>query len=66
MGYYYQDSSLFCEGLKVKDIIERVGQTPFYLYSAGQITANYRAYSESLVGIPSVISYAVKANGNLN
>jgi diaminopimelate decarboxylase len=35
------------------------------VYSAGAITANYRAYNEALAHIPHEIHYAVKANSSL-
>jgi diaminopimelate decarboxylase len=51
--------------LRVKDIQERVPESPFYLYSLGQITENYNAYAAALKGLPSILSYAFKANSNL-
>jgi diaminopimelate decarboxylase len=60
-----RDGYLFCEELRMKEIQERVDSSPFYLYSAGQLRNNYRIYKTALVGIPSEIAYAVKANGNL-
>jgi diaminopimelate decarboxylase len=64
-SFFYQDGYLNCEDLKVKDILEGVQHDLFYLYSAGQIRKNYTAYTTALENIPSVVSYAVKANGNL-
>ena len=66
MGFYYQDSNLFCENLKVKDIQRQVQHSPFYLYSTSEIKKNFLKYESALKGIPSEISYAVKANGNLS
>lgn len=40
-------------------------ESPFYLYSQTQITANIEAYKEALKGLNYVIGYAVKANNNL-
>ena len=65
MTFYYQDGYLFCDDLSVKEIQKRVEQSPFYLYSSDRIQSNYSAYKTALTGIPSIISYAVKANGNL-
>lgn len=66
MSFYVKDGYLYCESLKVKDIQERVPTSPFYLYSLGKIVENYRAYEQALEGVPSIISYALKANTNLS
>jgi len=66
MGFYYQNSFLYCENLKVKDIQNQVHHSPFYLYSANEIKKNFLSYGSALKGIPSEISYAIKANGNLS
>lgn len=55
-----------CEGLRVVDIQKQIAHSPFYLYSADQIRANFNAYHHALQGIPSEISFAVKANNNLH
>lgn len=65
LGFYLQDGYLYCAGLSVKEIQCHVEQSPFYLYSASQIRQNYRSYADALKQMPAVISYAVKANGNL-
>ncbi|XP_010461048.1 PREDICTED: diaminopimelate decarboxylase 2, chloroplastic-like [Camelina sativa] len=59
------DGFLYCEGTKVHDIMKSVERRPFYLYSKPQITRNLEAYKEALVGVRSVIGYAIKANNNL-
>ncbi|KAK4752098.1 hypothetical protein SAY87_020896 [Trapa incisa] len=59
------DGFLYCEEVKVKDVMEAVERRPFYLYSKRQITRNVEAYKEALVGLDSVIGYAIKANNNL-
>ncbi|KAK4803557.1 hypothetical protein SAY86_003374 [Trapa natans] len=59
------DGFLYCEEVKVKDVMEVVERRPFYLYSKRQITRNVQAYKEALVGLDSVIGYAIKANNNL-
>ncbi|PKI59500.1 hypothetical protein CRG98_020131 [Punica granatum] len=59
------DGFLYCEDVKVQDVMEAVERRPFYLYSKRQITKNVEAYKEALVGLDSVIGYAIKANNNL-
>ncbi|XP_050364068.1 diaminopimelate decarboxylase 1, chloroplastic-like [Argentina anserina] len=58
------DGFLYCEGLKVQDVMDSVERRPFYLYSKPQITRNVEAYKEALEGLRSVIGYAIKANNN--
>lgn len=59
------DGFLYCEGVKVEEVIENVEKRPFYLYSKPQITRNVEAYKEALEGLNSIIGYAIKANNNL-
>ena len=65
MSFHVKDGYLCCEGLRIKDIQEQIPESPFYLYSLGQITSNYQAYAEALKGVESIIGYAIKANNNL-
>ncbi|CAL9162722.1 unnamed protein product [Musa hybrid cultivar] len=60
-----EDGFLYCEGVRVQDVIEAVEWSPFYLYSKDQITRNFEAYKEALQGLRSVVGYAIKANNNL-
>lgn len=66
MSFTIKHGHLYCEELDLKLIRDQVGQTPFYLYSAQQIRENYQAYASAINGLPALISYAVKANGNLH
>ncbi|EYU42606.1 hypothetical protein MIMGU_mgv1a004756mg [Erythranthe guttata] len=59
------DGFLYCEGVKVEEVMEAVEKRPFYLYSKPQITRNVEAYKEALEGLNSIIGYAIKANNNL-
>ncbi|XP_058725077.1 diaminopimelate decarboxylase 1, chloroplastic-like [Vicia villosa] len=59
-----EDGYLYCEGLKVDQIMESVEKRPFYLYSKPQITRNVEAYKTALEGLTSIIGYAIKANNN--
>ncbi|KAI9124556.1 hypothetical protein K1719_004478 [Acacia pycnantha] len=60
-----EDGYLYCEGLKVQEVMESVERRPFYLYSKPQITRNIEAYKSALEGLRSIIGYAIKANNNL-
>ncbi|KAK3420957.1 hypothetical protein EUGRSUZ_G01640 [Eucalyptus grandis] len=61
-----RDGFLYCEDVKVEDVMESVERRPFYLYSKRQITRNVEAYREALEGLEgAVIGYAIKANNNL-
>lgn len=60
-----EDGFLYCEGLKVQEVMESVERRPFYLYSKPQITRNVEAYKAALEGLRSIIGYAIKANNNL-
>lgn len=60
-----EDGFLYCEGVRVQDVMEGVERSPFYLYSKDQITRNVEAYKEALHGLRSVVGYAIKANNNL-
>ncbi|EHA8588742.1 Diaminopimelate decarboxylase 1, chloroplastic [Cocos nucifera] len=59
------DGHLYCEGLRVEDVMEAAERSPFYLYSKAQITRNFEAYREALEGLHSIVGYAIKANNNL-
>ncbi|KAL3538990.1 hypothetical protein ACH5RR_002356 [Cinchona calisaya] len=60
-----EDGFLYCEGIKVQDVMDVVERRPFYLYSKPQITRNVEAYKDALEGLNSIIGYAIKANNNL-
>jgi diaminopimelate decarboxylase len=66
MTFRFEDGYLFCEDLRVKSIFDTVAKTPFYLYSLRALQDNYAAYVDALSDIPSIVSFAVKANGNLH
>jgi diaminopimelate decarboxylase len=66
MGFGFINGELYCDRYSVKTVFQQVGHTPFFLYSGQEIQDNYDAYANALSDIPAVISYAVKANGNLH
>ena len=60
----YRDRELYAEGVPVREIAEAVG-TPFYLYSAGALSARYQAFRDAFAPSQPMICFAVKANSNL-
>lgn len=63
-AFNYRDGELFAEGVALSAIAERFG-TPTYVYSRAHIEAQYRSFTDALVGVPHLVCYAVKANSNL-
>ncbi|MGH9679749.1 MAG: diaminopimelate decarboxylase [Candidatus Acidiferrales bacterium] len=63
-GFSWRGSRLFCEGVPVEGIAERVG-TPAYVYSRASIERAYRRMDRAFGSLPHTICYAVKANSNL-
>jgi diaminopimelate decarboxylase len=62
--FQYRNGELHCGAVPLRDIVEGCG-TPVYVYSADGILDRFRAYRDSLRGVPNEICYAVKANSNL-
>ncbi len=62
--FLYRNGELHAEEVRVADIVAAVG-TPLYIYSTATLTRHYRVFDEALSGMPHLIAYAVKANGNL-
>ena len=60
----YDGDALSCDGVDLAGIAARAG-TPCYVYSAGTILHNFRAYDQAFGAQPHSICYAVKANANL-
>lgn len=61
--FVYKNGEMYCEGVPVKAIANRVG-TPFYLYSSNTLVNHYRAFSNAFFGIPHIICFALKSNAN--
>lgn len=63
-GPVYKDG----ETLKIEDVdlgeIVAAVETPFYLYSHGEILRRFNAFEDSLTGYDHLICYAMKANSN--
>ncbi|MDE1153794.1 MAG: diaminopimelate decarboxylase [Micavibrio sp.] len=64
----YKNGRLFMENVDLAAVAEKVG-TPAYVYSAGQLEANFNAYRHALSSVMSekdfTLCYACKANSNL-
>ena len=63
-AFSYRDEQLCVEDVALADIVSAVG-SPCYVYSRRALTDAYRMFREALDTQPSLICYAVKANGNL-
>ena len=64
-GFSWRGGALFCEGVPLEKIAERIG-TPTYVYSAASIAGAYRGLNRALGRLPHTLCYSVKANGNLS
>ena len=62
-SFIYNNGELNAEGMTVSRVAQAVG-TPFYLYSAGAMRAQYRTFSAAFAPDAPLICYAVKANSN--
>ncbi|MDP8246492.1 MAG: diaminopimelate decarboxylase [Candidatus Hinthialibacter antarcticus] len=63
-SFEYRDGELFAESVPLKVIAETYG-TPVYVYSKEAVLDAYTGYQNGLEGVPHLICYAVKANGNV-
>jgi diaminopimelate decarboxylase len=61
--FVYKNGELYCEGVPVSSIAQRVG-TPFYLYSSNTLASHYHAFDKAFAGVPNVICFALKSNSN--
>jgi diaminopimelate decarboxylase len=62
-GFSYRNGELCAESVTVARVAAAVG-TPFYLYSAGAMRAQYRAFADAFAPDAPLVCYAVKANSN--
>jgi diaminopimelate decarboxylase len=62
-AFSYRNGELCAESVAIARVAEAVG-TPFYLYSAGAMRAQYRAFTEAFIPETPLVCYAVKANSN--
>jgi hypothetical protein len=63
--FSWQGNELYCEGVRLGEIANRVG-TPAYVYSAASISGAYGRLDRALKRQPHTICYSVKANSNLS
>ena len=61
--FMYKNGELYCEGVQVKSVAQRVG-TPFYLYSSNTLMNHYRAFDSEFADVPHIICFALKSNPN--
>jgi diaminopimelate decarboxylase len=64
MSFSYQAQRLACDGVPVAEIAAQIG-TPFYLYSAHQLSQNFAAYENAFAETEASICFAVKACSNI-
>ncbi len=64
MSFPYRNHELFCERVAVAKIAAETG-TPFYLYSAGSLRANFNDYAQAFSIAPATICFAVKSCSNI-
>jgi diaminopimelate decarboxylase len=65
-AHFVRDATgaLIVDGVSLSTIAEAVG-TPAYVYSGASIDAAYHRIDRALEGMPHLLAYAMKANGNL-
>ena len=61
--FVYKNGELYCEGVPVKSVAQRVG-TPFYLYSSNTLANHVKAFASAFKGAPHLICFALKSNSN--
>jgi diaminopimelate decarboxylase len=61
--FTYKNGELYCEGVPVKTVAQRVG-TPFYLYSSHTLVNHFRAFDSAFASVPHLICFSLKSNSN--
>lgn len=64
MGFSYKNKTLHAESVAITDLMATYG-SPLYVYSRGDIEANYQKFDQAFAGHPHLVCYSVKANSNL-
>ena len=64
-AFEYRDKTLFCEDVRIDDIISQVG-TPAYIYSKNAILARYHEMETAFRDVDALICFSVKSNSNLS
>lgn len=63
-NFEYKNKTLYCEEVKVEDIIAEVG-TPAYIYSKNAIISRYHEIEDAYRDVNNTICFSVKSNSNL-
>jgi diaminopimelate decarboxylase len=63
-AFGYHGDEFYCEDVPITTIAREIG-TPCYVYSHRTLLDGYRALDQAFAGLPHLICYAMKANGNL-
>ncbi len=63
--FNYRNNELFCEEVKIKDIVDKVG-SPAYIYSKNSILKNYAEIWNAFAEVSPMICFSVKSNSNLS
>jgi diaminopimelate decarboxylase len=63
--FSYDNKEMFCEDVKVADIVRDVG-TPAYIYSKTSFVEAFREFDTAFSGVDHLVCYSLKANSNLN
>jgi diaminopimelate decarboxylase len=62
--FYYVGKELYCEKVKVRDIVDQVG-TPVYIYSYRTFVEHIEKIATAFRSVKPLICYSMKANSNL-
>ncbi|MBN1567489.1 MAG: diaminopimelate decarboxylase [Acidobacteria bacterium] len=62
--FHYQGDELCCENIPLRKIAGQVG-TPCYVYSCATLKHHFAVFDGAFHGMPHLICYSVKANGNI-
>ena len=63
-NFEYKNKTLYCEEVRVEDIIAEVG-TPAYIYSKNAIISRYHEIEDAYRDVNTTICFSVKSNSNL-
>ena len=62
--FVLREGELYCEDVPVARLVREVG-TPLYVYSRAALVNRFQAFAQAFAGVPHLICFAMKANGNL-
>jgi len=63
--FTYKNKEMFCEDVRVADIVRDAG-TPAFIYSRASFVEAFREFDTAFSGIDHLVCYSLKANSNLN